>query len=99
MAWSDSSWRMLRLRPGSCGHPAGPLYPVQEALPMPRRRLLSLAATLSLVPAAIVPPAMAQDEPLAPPDAEPLAEQRCLPSGDGTGVRLTTAEGDIVIGL
>ena len=50
------------------------------------------AATLAATPA------LAQDE-LGPPDAQPLAETRCLPSGSGNGVRLTTEEGDIVIGL
>jgi cyclophilin family peptidyl-prolyl cis-trans isomerase len=57
---------------------------------------VALASTATLV--AVTGPAAAQDD-LAPPDAQPLAETRCLPSGSGTGVRLTTAEGDIVIAL
>jgi cyclophilin family peptidyl-prolyl cis-trans isomerase len=36
---------------------------------------------------------------VGPPAATPLAEPAALPSGDGTGVRLQTALGDIVIGL
>ncbi len=47
-------------------------------------------------------PAGAQDpssRPIGPPTATPLAEPPTVPAGDGTGVRLHTALGDIVIGL
>jgi cyclophilin family peptidyl-prolyl cis-trans isomerase len=37
--------------------------------------------------------------PLGPPSATPIADPPAVPSGDGTGVRLHTAVGDIVIGL
>ena len=35
----------------------------------------------------------------AQPDAQPLTDTRCLPLGDGTGVRIVTEEGEILIGL
>lgn len=43
----------------------------------------------------LTPPA----RPLGPPAATPLADPPAVPSGDGTGVRLRTRLGDIVIGL
>lgn len=47
-------------------------------------------------------PAAAQDatsRPLGPPAATPITDPPLVPSGDGTGVRLHTTLGDIVIGL
>jgi cyclophilin family peptidyl-prolyl cis-trans isomerase len=47
-------------------------------------------------------PVAAQDQslpPLGPPAATPIASPPAVPSGDGTGVRLHTELGDIVIGL
>ena len=70
--------------------------------PVPFRRRLALALSLALLPAALVVPVVAQDEPsrpLGPPDAQPLTAPPASPSGDGTGVRLVTELGDIVIGL
>ena len=61
-------------------------------------------ALVALVAAwvALGPGAAAQGQsprPAGPPAATPLAEPPSEPSGDGTGVRLHTALGDIVIGL
>jgi cyclophilin family peptidyl-prolyl cis-trans isomerase len=50
----------------------------------------------------LVAVAAAQDQstpPHGPPVATPIADPPTAPSGDGTGVRFTTALGDIVIGL
>jgi peptidyl-prolyl cis-trans isomerase B (cyclophilin B) len=70
---------------------------------MARRRPVALALILaSLVAGGLATAAVAQDEsipPLGPPVATPIADPPAVPSGDGTGVRLTTALGDIVIGL
>jgi cyclophilin family peptidyl-prolyl cis-trans isomerase len=55
-----------------------------------------------LMAAGLVGAAAAQDQstrPHGPPVATPIADPPTVPSGDGTGVRLTTALGDIVIGL
>jgi peptidyl-prolyl cis-trans isomerase B (cyclophilin B) len=66
---------------------------------MPHRRPTLLLALLALALAVPVAPVAAQDAPLGPPAATPIASPPAIPSGDGTGVRLTTEEGDIVIGL
>ncbi|MET0772564.1 MAG: peptidylprolyl isomerase [Candidatus Limnocylindrales bacterium] len=70
---------------------------------MARRRPVALALTLaSLVAGGLATAAVAQDEstpPLGPPVATPIADPPVVPSGDGAGVRFTTALGDIVIGL
>lgn len=71
---------------------------------MSRRRptALLIAAIVLLGAWSAVLPAAAQDQsaaPLGPPAATPLANPPLVPSGDGTGVRLRTALGDIVIGL
>jgi len=63
-----------------------------------RRTLASAAAALVLVTMAGMP-VLAQDPSFAPPLATPIAEPPDVPSGDGTGVRLRTDKGDIVIGL
>jgi len=63
-----------------------------------RRTLASAAAALVLATMAGAP-VLAQDPSLGPPQATPIAEPPSTPSGDGTGVRLTTEKGDIVIGL
>jgi peptidyl-prolyl cis-trans isomerase B (cyclophilin B) len=67
---------------------------------MPHRRLLAAVAALSMV-AATALPAVAQEEerPLGPPEATPNPVALEIPAGDGTAVRLTTEEGDVVIGL
>lgn len=65
---------------------------------MPHRRMLATAAAISMLGAAVAAPSFAQDEP-APPEATPNPVPLEVPSGDGTAVRLTTEEGDIVIGL
>jgi peptidyl-prolyl cis-trans isomerase B (cyclophilin B) len=69
---------------------------------MTARRLLTFLLGLGLLSAVLAAPVAAQDgpaRPLAPPDAQPLADPPDAPSGDGTGVRLATELGDIVIGL
>ena len=68
---------------------------------MPHRRLLAVAAGVSILVAGLVAPAVAQDEerPLGPPDATPNPVAMDAPAGDGTAARLTTELGDIVIGL
>ncbi len=63
-----------------------------------RRTLASAAAALVLVTMAGLP-VIAQDASFAPPQATPIAEPPDVPSGDGTGVRLITEKGDIIIGL
>lgn len=64
---------------------------------MTRRPLAAtaLALTLGILTAA---PALGQDAP-APPQATPRAEPLAVPTGDGTGVRLVTEKGDILIYL
>lgn len=60
------------------------------------------AAVMMLALAWTSLPAVAQDpssRPISPPAATPLADPPTEPAGDGTGVRLHTALGDIVIGL
>src|SRR5688572_29137548 len=69
---------------------------------MSSRRLLALAVALTLLPSTLAAPVAAQDEPvrpLGPPEARPLVDPPDVPGGDGTGVRLATDLGDIVIGL
>lgn len=69
---------------------------------MTYRRLLTLVLGMLLLPSLLAAPVAAQEDPvrpLAPPDAEPLVDPPDAPSGDGTGVRLSTELGDIVIGL
>jgi len=63
-----------------------------------RRTMASAAAALVLVTMAGLP-VLAQEPSFAPPQATPIADPPAVPSGDGTGVRLTTEKGDIVIGL
>ena len=63
---------------------------------VPVHAALATAMAIALIPAAST---LAQEAEVAPPDAQPLAETRCLPAGDGTGVRLVTEEGEILIGL
>jgi cyclophilin family peptidyl-prolyl cis-trans isomerase len=67
---------------------------------MPSRRPLAVAVAVTSLAATTLPiaPALAQGE-VGPPQAQPLTETRCLPAGSGHGVRLMTAQGDIVIGL
>ncbi len=68
-----------------------------------RLAMVSTIAMLALVatwPSAV--PVAAQDPSgaaLGPPSATPLADPPTVPAGDGTGVRLRTELGDIVIGL
>jgi cyclophilin family peptidyl-prolyl cis-trans isomerase len=68
---------------------------------MPHRRLLAIAAGVSMLVASAAAPAIAQDgeRPLGPPAATPNPVAREAPAGDGTAVRLTTELGDVVIGL
>ncbi len=68
---------------------------------MPHRRLLAVAAGVSILVAGLAAPAVAQDEerPLGPPDATPNPVAMDAPAGDGTAVRLTTELGDVVIAL
>jgi cyclophilin family peptidyl-prolyl cis-trans isomerase len=61
--------------------------------------MLSVAAALTLTVAGAAAPVAAQDEAPAPPQATPNPVAMEVPSGDGTAVRLTTEEGDVVIGL
>jgi peptidyl-prolyl cis-trans isomerase B (cyclophilin B) len=63
------------------------------------RRSLAMIVPAFALMAALGLPAAAQDPSLGPPQATPLAEPPAVPAGDGTGVRLTTDKGDIVIGL
>jgi cyclophilin family peptidyl-prolyl cis-trans isomerase len=60
---------------------------------------LAFAVSLSLIPAALGSPTVAQDAEPAPPAATPNPVAIDKPSGDGTGIRLETDLGDIVIGL
>jgi peptidyl-prolyl cis-trans isomerase B (cyclophilin B) len=55
-----------------------------------------LLMTLSAGPAIAQSP---EPSPPQPPAATPIAQPPSTPAGDGTGVRLATEEGDIVIGL
>ena len=66
---------------------------------MSRRRILALAVSLSLIPAALGAPVLAQDDAPAPPQATPNPEPLPKPAGDGTGIRITTDLGDILIGM
>ena len=63
------------------------------------RRSLAVAASAVALVAALGVPALAQSPSFAPPQATPMAEPPDAPAGDGTGVRLTTDKGDIVIAL
>lgn len=63
------------------------------------RRLAAVSVAALALVAALGLPAVAQDPTLGPPQATPIADPPSVPSGDGTGVRLQTTEGDIVIGL
>ncbi len=67
---------------------------------MPRHRLLAAAAAISMVAVTAVP-VFAQDvgRPHGPPEATPNPVPFEVPTGDGTAVRLTTEEGDVVVGL
>lgn len=64
-------------------------------------RMLAVSAATMLLVASLVASTKAQDEerPLGPPEATPNPVVLDTPAGDGTGVRLTTEFGDIVIGL
>ncbi|HKZ92899.1 MAG TPA: peptidylprolyl isomerase [Candidatus Limnocylindrales bacterium] len=68
---------------------------------MPRRQPLALCLALSLALATLAVPATAQDaeRPVGPPTSTPNPVALEAPAGDGTGMRLTTDLGDIVIGL
>jgi cyclophilin family peptidyl-prolyl cis-trans isomerase len=66
---------------------------------MPHRRTFAAAVAITLLAASLSVPVLAQDEAPAPPEATPNPVPMEVPSGDGTAVRLTTDEGDIVIGL
>lgn len=60
------------------------------------------AGIVMVVILALAVPAGAQDQstrPMGPPDATPIASPPVVPSGDGTGVRLHTELGDILVGL
>ncbi|MFN8620763.1 MAG: peptidylprolyl isomerase [Chloroflexota bacterium] len=63
------------------------------------RRTLALVTSALVLVAALGVPAAAQGPSLAPPQATPMAQPPDQPAGDGTGVRLTTDKGDIVISL
>lgn len=66
---------------------------------MSRHRSLAVLVSLSLLPAVAAGPVAAQDAELGPPEATPNPVPLDKPAGDGTGVRLSTDEGDILIGL
>ena len=71
---------------------------------MPRSRPLAVIASLALLLAVLAAMAspfatLAQGRPLGPPAATPNPVALEAPAGDGTGVRLSTDMGDIVIGL
>ena len=68
---------------------------------MPRSPMLAAPIAVALIAAAFAAPVVAQDEevPLGPPQATPNPVALDTPAGDGTGIRLTTDLGDIVIGL
>ena len=68
---------------------------------MPRSRMLAALIAVALIATALAAPVVAQDEeaPLGPPQATPNPVPLDTPAGDGTGIRLTTDLGDIVIGL
>lgn len=63
------------------------------------RRSLAVAASAFALVVALGVPAIAQSPSFAPPQATPMAEPPDVPAGDGTGVRLKTDKGDIVIAL
>lgn len=69
---------------------------------MPRSRILALAAACSMVAATLAAASVLGQEEAArpqPPTATPNPVPFEVPAGDGTGVRLSTDLGDIVIGL
>jgi len=67
---------------------------------MIRFRWLALATSTALLASGLATPALGQEErPPGPPEATPNPVALETPAGDGTGVRLTTDLGDIVIGL
>jgi cyclophilin family peptidyl-prolyl cis-trans isomerase len=66
---------------------------------MPHRRLLAIAAGLSMAAATALPAAAQDASPPAPPDATPNPVPLEVPAGDGTAIRVTTELGDFVIGL
>ena len=66
---------------------------------VPVHAALAIATAIALVPSATTVAQEGATAELAPPEAQPLAEARCLPAGDGTGVRIVTAEGEILVGL
>lgn len=68
---------------------------------MNRSPVLAIPAFVALLALTLAAPATAQDEerPLGPPAATPNPVALETPAGDGTGVRLVTDLGDIVIGL
>jgi cyclophilin family peptidyl-prolyl cis-trans isomerase len=75
--------------------PALAQSPEPDGSPAPSP-VVSPAATAEVTPDA--PPA-SPDRPVGPPAATPIADPPRIPAGDGTGVRLSTELGDIVIGL
>lgn len=67
---------------------------------MPHRRLLAVAAALSMIAAGALPVAgQDEDRVLGPPEATPNPVPLDSPTGDGTGIRFTTELGDFVVGL
>ncbi len=71
----------------------------QDASPSPAEASQPAAAAASAVPASAAPASAGPAPVLAPPAATPNPVAMDVPAGDGTGVRLTTDLGDIVIGL
>jgi cyclophilin family peptidyl-prolyl cis-trans isomerase len=70
--------------------------------PVPHASLRATLATATTLMLLITTPSLGQGGvpgEFGPPQAQPLTEARCLPAGGGTGVRLVTEEGDILIGL
>jgi peptidyl-prolyl cis-trans isomerase B (cyclophilin B) len=68
--------------------------PAPEPSAAPSAPAAGTSAAPSTGPAASTTP-----RPLGPPEATPIADPPDTPSGDGTGVRIHTDKGDIVIGL
>ncbi len=66
---------------------------------MSRSRRLVAPVALTLLATLLAAPVAAQDASPAPPLATPNPSPLAAPAGDGTGVRLATELGDIVIGL
>jgi len=68
---------------------------------MLRSRVLAVTVVATILASALAAPTLAQDEerPLGPPEATPNPVALETPSGDGTGVRLATDLGDVVIGV